>query len=282
MSEFLGIFRKEVHFKNLRISVFDWKRVAASSNGGVQVSQLLLYEWGNDGGWDWQGDRCTRGGSLPSATDFQAAQPERLNKHHPQWQPIKLKPTAQLIIRNMSLLTFDLQGNVSIRLAMLLVQRSTSLWDWRQFHPAAIGAASTITICGWVTWPLWFRKKSRTPKHSIYWSVYAPKVTHGHQPLVVADRTRLLRNRYRNWVTVEELRVQSLLLHIERSHLKWLQHLFPTAPIQSGREQHASTAVEACSGLGWPGKREGMKYLRGMSVMWLIFWCRAACFGLST
>ncbi|KAI3353716.1 hypothetical protein L3Q82_004956 [Scortum barcoo] len=102
-----------------------------------------------------------------------------------------------------------------------------------------IGAASTVmlrSVCG----PDHRKKKelSRKAKLSIYWSVYAPTLTYGHELWVVTERTRLrlivagrsLRDKVRSSVTREELGVELLLLCIERSQLRWLGHLFRMPP----------------------------------------------------
>ncbi len=81
----------------------------------------------------------------------------------------------------------------------------------------------------------------------IYRSIYVPTLTYGHELWVMTERTRSriqaaemsflcrvagrsLRDRVRSSVTLEELRVESLLLGIERSQLRWLGHLFRIPP----------------------------------------------------
>ncbi len=81
----------------------------------------------------------------------------------------------------------------------------------------------------------------------IYRSIYVPTLTYGHELWVMTERTRSriqaaemsflcrvaghsLRDRVRSSVTLEELRVESLLLGIERSQLRWLGHLFRMPP----------------------------------------------------
>ncbi|GAA6099878.1 uncharacterized protein LOC111191400, partial [Tachysurus ichikawai] len=76
-------------------------------------------------------------------------------------------------------------------------------------------------------------------KLSIYQSIYVPTLTYGHELWVMTERTRSwiqaaemsflrrvagrsLRDRVRSLVTREELRVEPLLLHIERSQLSLL------------------------------------------------------------
>ncbi len=74
-----------------------------------------------------------------------------------------------------------------------------------------------------------------------------PTLTYGHELWVMTERTRSqiqvaemsflrrvagrsLRDRVRSSVTREELRVELLLLHIERGQLRWLGHLFRMPP----------------------------------------------------
>ncbi|CAM4556599.1 unnamed protein product [Leuciscus chuanchicus] len=78
-------------------------------------------------------------------------------------------------------------------------------------------------------------------------SIYVPTLTYGHELWVMTKRTRSrtqaaemsflrrvagrsLRDRVRSSVTREELRVEPLLLHIERGQLRWLWHLFRMPP----------------------------------------------------
>ncbi|CAM4428457.1 unnamed protein product [Leuciscus chuanchicus] len=91
------------------------------------------------------------------------------------------------------------------------------------------------------------KELSRKAKLSIYQSIYVPTLTYGHEPWVMTERTRSriqaaemsflrrvagrsLRDRVRSSVTREELRVEPLLLHIERGQLRWLGHLFRMPP----------------------------------------------------
>ncbi|TWW67388.1 hypothetical protein D4764_02G0004290 [Takifugu flavidus] len=93
------------------------------------------------------------------------------------------------------------------------------------------------------------KELSRTAKLSIYRSIYVPILTFGHQHWVMTERMRSwiqaaemsflrrvaglsLRDRVRSSDIREELGVEPLLLHIERSHLGWLGHL---ARMPSGR-----------------------------------------------
>ena len=78
------------------------------------------------------------------------------------------------------------------------------------------------------------RELSRKAKLSIYQSVYVPTLTYGHELWVMTERTRSriqaaemsflrrvagrsLRDRVRSSVTREELGVEPLLLHVQRS-----------------------------------------------------------------
>ncbi len=91
------------------------------------------------------------------------------------------------------------------------------------------------------------KELSRKAKLSIYRSIYVPTLTYGHELWVMTERTRSriqaaemsflrrvagrsLRDRVRSSVTREELRVEPLLLHIERGQLRWLGHLFRMPP----------------------------------------------------
>ncbi|TWW64971.1 hypothetical protein D4764_22G0006180 [Takifugu flavidus] len=93
------------------------------------------------------------------------------------------------------------------------------------------------------------KELSRKAKLSIYRSIYVPILTYGHQRWVMTERTRSriqaaemsflrrvaglsLRDRVRSSDMREELGVEPLLLHIERSQLGWLGHL---ARMPSGR-----------------------------------------------
>ncbi|KAK3553016.1 hypothetical protein QTP86_031158, partial [Hemibagrus guttatus] len=84
-------------------------------------------------------------------------------------------------------------------------------------------------------------------KLSNYQSIYVPTLTYGHELWVMTERVRSwiqaaemsffrravgrsLRDRVRSSVTREELRVEPLLLHIERGQLRWLGHLFWMPP----------------------------------------------------
>ena len=84
-------------------------------------------------------------------------------------------------------------------------------------------------------------------KLSIYQWIYIPILTYGHELWIMTERTRSriqaaemsflrrvagrsLRDRVRSSVTREELRVEPLLLHVERSQLRWLGHLYRMPP----------------------------------------------------
>uniref|UniRef100_A0AAZ1XTU1 C-type lectin domain-containing protein n=1 Tax=Oreochromis aureus TaxID=47969 RepID=A0AAZ1XTU1_OREAU len=84
-------------------------------------------------------------------------------------------------------------------------------------------------------------------KLSIYWSIYVPTPTYGHELWVVNEITRSriqvaemgflrrvaglsLRDRVRSSVIFEGLRVEPLLLHIESSQLWWFGHLTRMPP----------------------------------------------------
>nr|XP_054599772.1 uncharacterized protein LOC129164266 [Nothobranchius furzeri] len=91
------------------------------------------------------------------------------------------------------------------------------------------------------------RELSQKVKLSIYRSIYVPTLTYGHELWVVTDRMRSriqaaemsflrrvaglsLRDRVRSSVIREGLGVDPLLLHIERSQLRWLGHLVRMPP----------------------------------------------------
>ncbi|KAI3355034.1 hypothetical protein L3Q82_017853, partial [Scortum barcoo] len=108
--------------------------------------------------------------------------------------------------------------------------------------------------------------ESKGMKLSIYYFTYAPTLTYGHELWVMTERTRScgykqskemsflcrggwrsLRDRVRSSVTREELGVEPpLLLHIERSQLRWLGHLYRMPP---GRMRHVPPG-------GDPGKTQ--------------------------
>jgi len=91
------------------------------------------------------------------------------------------------------------------------------------------------------------RELSRKAKLSIYWSVYVPILTYGHELWVVTERTRSriqvaemsflrrvaglsLRDRVRSSDIRRELGIEPLLLRIERSQLRWFGHLIRMPP----------------------------------------------------
>ena len=91
------------------------------------------------------------------------------------------------------------------------------------------------------------KELSQKAKLSIYWSIYVPNLTYGHELWIVTERTRLriqaaemgffrrvsglsLRDRVRSLVIREGLRVEPLLLCIERSQMRWLGHLVRISP----------------------------------------------------
>uniref|UniRef100_A0A8C6LCZ4 Reverse transcriptase domain-containing protein n=1 Tax=Nothobranchius furzeri TaxID=105023 RepID=A0A8C6LCZ4_NOTFU len=91
------------------------------------------------------------------------------------------------------------------------------------------------------------RELSQKAKLSIYRLIYVPTLTYGHELWVVTERTRSrvqaakksfllrvsglsLRDRLRSSVILEGLGVDPLLLHIERSQLRWLGHLVRMPP----------------------------------------------------
>ncbi len=81
------------------------------------------------------------------------------------------------------------------------------------------------------------RKLSQKANLFIYWSIYVPILTYGHDLWVVTERMRLqiqaaengltLRDRVRNSVIREGLGVEPLLLRIE---MRWLGHLLRMPP----------------------------------------------------
>ncbi|TWW73664.1 Insulin receptor [Takifugu flavidus] len=109
-----------------------------------------------------------------------------------------------------------------------------------------IGAASTVmrTLHRSVVVK---RELSRKAKLSIYRSIFVPTLTYGHELWVMTERTRSrvqaaemsflrrvaglsLRDRVRSSAIREELGVESLLLRVERSQMRWLGHLVRMPP----------------------------------------------------
>ncbi|KAI3367785.1 hypothetical protein L3Q82_026220 [Scortum barcoo] len=131
-----------------------------------------------------------------------------------------------------------------------------------------IGAASAVMRSVYRTVVV-KKELSRKAKLSIYRSIYVPTLTYGHELWVMTERTRSriqaaemsflrrvagrsLRDRVRSSVTREELGVEPLLLHIERSQLRWLGHLFRMPPGRLPRE-----VFQACpTGRRPPGKTQ--------------------------
>ncbi len=104
-----------------------------------------------------------------------------------------------------------------------------------------IGAASSVMSV------VVKKELSCKAKLSSYRSIYLPTLTYGRELWVMTERTRsriraaeisflhrvagrFLRDRVRSSITQEELRVEPLLLDIERSQLRWLGHLFRMPP----------------------------------------------------
>ena len=109
-----------------------------------------------------------------------------------------------------------------------------------------IGAASAVmrTLHGSVVVK---RELSRKAKLSIYQSIFVPALTYGHELWVVTETTRSrvqaaemsflrrvaglsFRDRVRSSVIREELGVDPLLLHVERSQMRCLGHLVRMPP----------------------------------------------------
>ncbi|KAF7642406.1 hypothetical protein LDENG_00258420 [Lucifuga dentata] len=97
------------------------------------------------------------------------------------------------------------------------------------------------------------RELSQKARLSIYQSIYVPILTYGHELWVTTKRTRsriqaaemrflcrvsglTLRDRVRSSDIQEGLRVELLLLHIERSQLRWFGHLIRIPPGRLPRE----------------------------------------------
>ncbi|TWW69735.1 hypothetical protein D4764_18G0005410 [Takifugu flavidus] len=147
-----------------------------------------------------------------------------------------------------------------------------------------IGAASTVmrTLHRSVVVK---RELSRKAKLSIYRSIFVPTLTYGHELWVMTERTRSrvqaaemsflrrvaglsLRDRVRSSAIREELRVESLLLRVERSQMGWLGHLVRMPPgrlpgevfraCPSGRRPRGDPGhVGETMSLDWPGNAWG-------------------------
>ena len=91
------------------------------------------------------------------------------------------------------------------------------------------------------------RELSQKARLTVYRSIFVPTLTYGHELWVVTERMRSriqaaemsflrrvaglsLRDRVRSSVILERLRVEPLLLHIERSQLRWFGHLVRMSP----------------------------------------------------
>ena len=103
------------------------------------------------------------------------------------------------------------------------------------------------------------KELSQKVKLSIHWSIYFPTLTNGQELWVVTEKTRLgkqavemgslcrvsglsLRDRVRSSVIREGLGVELLLLlHIERSQMRWLGHLVRMPP-----GHHPGEVLRAC------------------------------------
>ncbi|KAI3359480.1 hypothetical protein L3Q82_013884 [Scortum barcoo] len=142
------------------------------------------------------------------------------------------------------------------------------------------------------------KELSRKAKLSIYRSIYvAPTLTYGHELWVMTEKDKImriqaaemsflrrvagrsLRDRVRSSVTREELGVEPLLLHIERSQLRWLGHLFRMPPGRLPREVFQACPTgrrprgrprtrwrDYVSRLAWPGNASGPPGRAGGSV----------------
>ncbi|KAK3534999.1 hypothetical protein QTP70_001957 [Hemibagrus guttatus] len=85
---------------------------------------------------------------------------------------------------------------------------------------------------------------SRKAKLSIYQSIYVPTLTYGYELWIQVAKMSFLRRvagcslsyRVKISVTLEELGVKLLLLHIKRGQLRWLRHLLWMPPGHLPRE----------------------------------------------
>ncbi|TWW73546.1 hypothetical protein D4764_15G0009400 [Takifugu flavidus] len=128
------------------------------------------------------------------------------------------------------------------------------------------------------------KELSRKAELSIYRSIYVPILTYGHQRWVMTERMRSrlqaakmslhrkvarlnLRDRVRSSDTREELGVEPLLLHIERSQLGWLGHL---GRMSSGHLplEVFQTCPPGRRPCGWPRTR-GKHYISRLAWEWL-------------
>lgn len=101
---------------------------------------------------------------------------------------------------------------------------------------------------------------SQREKLSIYRSVHSPTFTYGPELCVVTERMKIqvvemsflrrmtglsFRDRMRSLDICEKLRVELLLLHMERSQLRWFGYLFRIPP---GRLPEEGDALAAANG----------------------------------
>ncbi|TWW59340.1 hypothetical protein D4764_06G0008700 [Takifugu flavidus] len=109
-----------------------------------------------------------------------------------------------------------------------------------------IGAASAVMRT--LHWSVVVKRElSRKAKLSVYWLIFVPTLTYGHELWVMTERTRSrvqaaemsflrrvaglsLRDRVRSSAIREELGVEPLLLRVERSQMRWLRHLVRMPP----------------------------------------------------
>ena len=101
------------------------------------------------------------------------------------------------------------------------------------------------------------KEVSRRAKMTIFNAVYRPALIYGHEQWVMTERIRsriraaemrflrraaglTLRDRIRSSTIRESLKAESLLLHIERSQLRWLGHV-----LRMPRERLAHQVFEA-------------------------------------
>ena len=97
------------------------------------------------------------------------------------------------------------------------------------------------------------RELSQKAKLSVFRAIFVPTLTYGHEVWVMTERTRSriqaaemsflrrvagisLRDRVRSSVIRERLGVEPLLLHLERSQLRWFGHLVRMPPERLPRE----------------------------------------------
>lgn len=104
---------------------------------------------------------------------------------------------------------------------------------------------------------LWWRNEglSQKTKISIYWSIYVPTLTYGHELTVVIDRTKIAKTYSTKLVSLQGGRTQFYSsIHVERSQLRWFRHLVRMPP-----RFHLGEVFWACpSGIrlqSWPRTR---------------------------